>query len=194
MGKPSPDWGAKQDRLLRDAARVIATMGFEHLTSQRLHREFDQPCDGLRYYFGNRDEMLWVLVSRRIDAVLECADVPESLPPVERLRLMAGRYANATGSDRSMHVAALMVLQRLSQERRADARIKQRWVLETFADAMLAAAPGQTRGQARVLALSLLALLNSQAQWLRDGGPLRRADYAGMAVRMVLSEAGVSIS
>ncbi len=88
------------------------------------------------------------------------------------------------------HLALVYFLPGLSPPLQASIRTRMRWLAYAFVLALTEAAPGLPAKKAKPLALSLLAMLNAQAVWFREGGGLLREDCTAMAVRMTLAEAG----
>ena len=190
-GRKPDDHDAKKERLRRSAALLMTDDRLGPATVLRICRNAGLHPQALHYYFENRAGLLWEVVAGHMERLLKHAleDAPEDMAPRDRLYAMARGYAAFVGKATPEHRAVMAYARVLPKARHGDTREMQRWMLHAFATALQGAAPGLGRERAVPLALSLLALLNAQAVWFKEGGPLGRLDYADMAVRMTLSEA-----
>lgn len=181
---------AKKVRLRRSAALLLTEGQFGAATNPNICRNAGLSPPALEYYFDNRTNLIWEVIAGHMDRLLKQVEeaAPDGMPPEERLYAMARGYAAAAGQATPEHRTVLAHVQVLPKARHGDARMMQRWMLHAFVTALQAAKPGLAPERAAPLALSLLALLNGHSVWFKEGGTLRRLDYADMAVRMVLSE------
>jgi len=192
-GRRPDDHEAKKERLRRSAALLLMDNRLEAATIPNICRNAGLSRTAVHYYFDNRTTLLWEVVAAHMDRLLRQVEdaAPEDMPPLQRLHAMARGYATVVGQATAEHRTVLAHAQALPKARHGDARMMQRWMLHGFVTALQAATPHLPAGRATPLALSLLALLNVHAVWFKEGGALRRLDYADMAVRMILSEASV---
>lgn len=193
MGRRPDDHEAKKQRLRRSAALLLMDDRLEAATIPNICRNAGLSPAAVRYYFDNRTALLWEIVAGHMDRLLRQVEeaAPDDMLPLQRLQAMARGYAAVVAQATPEHRTVLAHAQALPKARHGDARMMQRWMLHGFVTALQAAMPHLPAGRATPLALSLLALLNVHAVWFKEGGALRRLDYADMAVRMVLSEASV---
>ncbi len=193
MGRRPDDHEAKKDRLRRSAALLLMDDRLEAATIPNICRNAGLSPRAVQYYFDNRTTLLWEVVAGHMNHLLRQVEdaAPEDTPPLQRLHAMARSYAAVVAQATPEHRTVLAHAQTLPKARHGDARMMQRWMLHGFVTALQAAMPHVTTQRATPLALSLLALLNMHAVWFKEGGVLRRLDYADMAVRMILSEAAV---
>ncbi len=186
------DHEAKKERLRRSAALLLMDGRLEAATIPNICRNAGLSPTAVQYYFDNRTTLLWEVVAGHMNRLLRQVEdaAPEDMPPLQRLHAMARSYAAVVAQATPEHRTVLAHAQALPKARHGDARMMQRWMLHAFVTALQAAMP-LPNGRATPLALSLLALLNVHAVWFKEGGALRRLEYADMAVRMVLSEAAL---
>lgn len=189
-GRRPDDHEAKKERLRRSAALLLTEGQLGAATIRNICRNAGLTPIAMQYDFGNRAHLVWEVVAGHMDRLLKQVDdaAPDGTSPEERLYAMSRAYAAAAGAATAEHRTVLAHAQVLPKARHGDARMMQRWMLHAFVTALQAAKPGLAPERAAPLALSLLALLNGHSVWFKEGGALRRLDYADMAVRMVLSE------
>lgn len=194
MGRRPDDHEAKKRRLRRSAALLLMDDRLEAATIPNICRNAGLSSTAVHYYFNNRTTLLWEVVAGHMDHLLRQVEVaaPDGAPPLQRLHAMARSYAAVVAQATPEHRTVLAHAHTLPKARHGDARIMQRWMLHAFVTALQAAVPHVPAERATPLALSLLALLNVHSVWFKEGGALRRLDYADMAVRMVLLEAAVT--
>ena len=192
MGRPRDvaEVEAKRAALRRAAARLGQAGGFSRVTWEKVAGEVGSTPSVIKYYFGNLKKLLWSLAARHVEVLLARLGqaAPDTMPPRDRLLALAQAYSAVVAEWGPEHRAVLAYQHMLHQERHGDCVVMQRWVLQAFEDAVQAVLPDGDR-RAMPLALHLLAMLNGQAHWFRENGAMQREECAGMAVRMVLSEA-----
>ncbi len=191
MGRHSEDHETKKERLRRSAALLLMDGRLGAATIPSICRDAGLNSRAVQYYFESRTTLLWEVVAGHLNRLLKRIedDAPDDMPPLDRLYAMARGYAAVIAKATPEHRTVMAHAQILPKARQGDARMMQRWMLHAFVTTLQAAVPQLPPERTTPLALSMFALLNNQAVWFREGGALRRLDYADMAVRIVLSEA-----
>jgi AcrR family transcriptional regulator len=188
--KRGPEYEAKRAALRQAAARMLADSPSENPSWPGVAAQVGMSPGAIAYYYGNSGNLLWSVVSEHLRLLLARleAEAPEELEPRARIAALARAYCSVMEEHEAEHRTVLAHQRRLPASRSGDARLMQRWVLQAFEDAFVAALPRAEAGRAMPLALSLLSLLNGHAYWFRAGKGLDRTAFAEMAARMILSE------
>lgn len=192
--KLAPDQETRRADIRAAALRLMAEVGFEAATPSVIAAAIGRPTHRVLYYYGSFEKILDECANLHMYAHLTrtATDEIAALPGAERLHALAGAYAAAIAEDTMSHRALAYYVPCLSPGHQASVRTRMRWLACTFVLALTEAAPDLPAERAKPLALSLLAMLNAQAVWFREGGGMLREDSTTMAVRLVLAEAGVA--
>jgi len=190
LTKRGPDYEAKRAALRQAAARMLADSPSENPSWPAVAAQVGMSPGAIAYYYGNAGNLLWSVVSEHLRLLLARleADAPDELEPRARIAALARTYCSVMEEHQAEHLTVLAHHRRLPPGRSGDARLMQRWVLQLFEDAFVAALPKAEAARAMPLALSLLSMLNGHAYWFRAGKGLDRTEFADMAARMVLSQ------
>lgn len=182
---------ARRTALRQIAAQVLATGSRRDLTVLRISDEAGISVDAVRRSAGSLDRLVWEIVARHVNIVLERlhTEAPDGMASADRWAALARTYVAVVGEYAAEHRTTIAYRHHLDERQHGDARILQRYVLQTFIDALRAAAPSCATGRIGPLALSLLAMLNAQAAWFCPGAGMSRDGYADMAARIILAEA-----
>jgi hypothetical protein len=119
-----------------------------------------------------------------------------ALEPRARLERLAVDYLDYEfGEGADAHRAFHRILHWTTPSRRLDVRVKQRWIVALFLEALEAALPelAARPAVASPLVLSLFAMLNGAQHWLRPAGPLTPTAYAALAVAYMLGGANEAL-
>lgn len=184
----APGFAAKRTAIRLAATRLFAELGYQRASILRLAQSLGITANGVTNYFYRKEDVLFAILEAHLGdllAALECAE-PAAAPARDRLAALARAYMDfIAGAGADGHRLLQEAARFLPPARQQDLRARQRWLLELFIAPL-----GEVAGaRASPLALSLLALLNGQATWLRPEGALGRADYAALAVSCVLAGA-----
>lgn len=185
-GIPRSEDGKLRRRILADAVELVATKGFDALTLRAIGELSGMSEQRVRYYFRNTAVLLFEVADGLFMDLLNSLKVPDDIPAGERLAQLCRCYAVAIAgraARRLRHVPFLHLL----PGHRSILQYKHRWLLQVFDNAVRDCCPSLDATRVTVLALSLLALLDSHTVWSCEPGAMVTPDYADLARRMVLS-------
>jgi AcrR family transcriptional regulator len=142
-------------------------------------------------YFPTKADLVYALLDLHLHDLLEALGHADdcALEPRARLEALAAGYLDyALGEGADSHRAFRQIEHWTTPSRRLDVRVKQRWIVALFLEALEAALPelAARPALASPLILSLFAMLNGAQHWLRPAGPLTAAAYAALAVGCML--------
>jgi TetR/AcrR family transcriptional regulator len=193
------DYEAKRVRLLRAAAPLFARHGYDR-TSLAMIAVAAGVSKGLVYhYYADKDAVLADVIRRHLAALIEAVTAvaaADGRAPERRLADMAtallAAYRDAD-AEHQVQVAHLRLLPGPVQE---ELKAMERTLVALFAEALVAVEPrlGDDRGLLKPLTMSLFGMLNWAFLWFREDGPMRRAEYAALAARIVALGARDAVS
>ena len=154
-------------------------------------------CDHRRY-FPTKSQLLYALIDTHLGDLLTALDPVDdpALTPRGRLEALAiGCLGHVLGRGRDGHRSFASVLHWLSPARRLDVKVKQRWLVALFSEALVAAVPALAERPTLIApyTLTLFAMLNGSLQWLRETGALRTVDYAEPTVGAIVDGAEAAL-
>ncbi|MFQ3623302.1 MAG: TetR/AcrR family transcriptional regulator, partial [Acetobacteraceae bacterium] len=150
---------------------------------------------GLVYhYYADKDAVLADIIGRHLRhlvAVVEEAARRDGRTAERRLGDMAVALLEAYRDADDEHQVQVAHLRVLPEPVQASLKAMERRLVALFADVLVGIEPSLSGDRQRLkpLTMSLFGMLNWAFLWFRDDGPLSRAEYALMAVRMVVAGA-----
>ncbi len=188
-------YDAKQQRVVRDAARIFAHRGYDQTSVQQLADELGIAAGGLYHYFPGKEQILGAICEQIMAPLLEEAELlaQADMPPAEQLRAIVGLWVQNV-IDRRDHMLVFQQERHYieSSDEWRDVRARRKR-FERLVDATLARVQesGDAAFSDRRLALSaLLGMVNHTAQWYGPNGRLKPAaiaeGYADLLLRGVV--------
>jgi AcrR family transcriptional regulator len=176
--------GARTEAAIRDAAlRLIARYGYEAISMRRLAQEVDLGAAALYRYFPNKQAILFGLLKRHMQELLEAWDMarlPDSADAASRLEAFT-RFHIRHHLPRAEGVfLSYMELRSLEPENFAAVeRMRRRYENDLTAILAAGVADGSlSMDDPRVAARAIIAMLTGITTWYRETGPLVPADIA----------------
>ena len=190
----SAAYAQRRRAILKAAARIYAERGSAAISLDPLSINMGHVHNYVRRYFPIKAELVFALLNEHLGDLLTALGRADdvALDPRARLDALAAAYLeHALGEGADAHRAFRQMLHWVLPEARLDLVARERWLTALFADALTAAVPGLAADPALAapLVLSLFAMLNGALHWLREAGPLSRADYAALAVSAIVAAA-----
>ena len=177
------------DLVLKAAARLFRTQGFDATTTRQLARAIGLERSSLYHHIAGKESLLYEIavssittISDRVTAAVEAEDTPLS-----RVRALIIAHVTTLLSDPSTHATALGELRSLRGDRRKhvlalrdtyDARVR------TLIEAARSAGVLGSKIESKYLALALLNLMNYCVIWYNP----RRAGLSAVQVAEILAE------
>jgi TetR/AcrR family transcriptional regulator len=184
------DYEAKRGRLLRAAAPLFARHGYDR-TSLAMIAVAAGVSKGLVYhYYADKDAVLADVIRRHLAGLIEAVTAvaaADGRAPERRLADMAAALLAAYRDADAEHQVQVAHLRLLPEPVQEELKAMERALVALFAEALVAVEPrlADDRGLLKPLTMSLFGMLNWAFLWFREDGPMRRAEYAALAARMV---------
>jgi len=175
--------------MLAAAARLFAERGYPVASVAELARAVGVSKALMYHYYRDKEQLLFDIVERYLDGLLALVEEVHSrkLSPDARLRALIERLMRAYEHSAAYHRVLVQDVKYLSTPHRNRARAKQRRVVEAFAKAVTAVAPGLDRAALlKPVTMVLFGMMNWTFTWLRDDGPLTYPDLAGVIAAIFL--------
>jgi TetR/AcrR family transcriptional regulator len=113
-----------------------------------------------------------------------------ALAPRARLEALAVALIEAYRDTDAEHQVQIAELKKLPAPQQASLKALERDLVRRFSDAIAAARPGLDPSLLKPVTMSLFGMLNWHYLWFRPDGPMSRADYARLAVGLVVEGSG----
>lgn len=174
--------GDRQRSILRAAAELFATDGYERATLERIGDRVGLSKGSLYYYVASKEELLTLLLEQVIDDIL--SKVPVDAEPTTRLgRLVRAHVEAATTPEGQVLVHNLDAIIGSA----ASAGIRQRYTEATTG----ILADGMSEGVFRDLPIKstarfLLGALNAECRWFEPSSETELNEFIGGVVSLVL--------
>lgn len=189
----SQDYDTKRLAILRASARLFAQHGYAGTSITMIAEACGASKALLYHYYPDKESVLFDILSDHLRALVAAVEAASGEPPGEvaegRLERLAGALLEAYRDADAEHQVQIAGLRLLPPARQAALKALERRLVALFSAAIAEAVPALDGDPALTpVTMSLFGMLNWHYLWAREGGPLSRADYARMAVRLV--EAG----
>ena len=198
MARRAGSDGARTESAIREAAlRLIARLGYEALSMRRLAQEVGLAPGALYRYFPNKQAILYRLLERHMEELLEAWDAVRpnaNVDPVARLETFTRFHVRHHLPRGEGVFLSYMELRSLTAANfAAIGEMRRRYeggLAEILAD-------GHSRGrldapEPRVAARAIIAMLTGLTTWYRPDGPLSEQEIADMYWTMVARLAGAA--
>lgn len=200
MARRAGSDGTRTEAAIRKAAlRLIARLGYEALSMRRLAQEVDLAPGALYRYFPNKQAILYRLLERHMEELLEAWAAARPAPgtdPVARLEAFTRfhiRHHLPRGEGVFLSYMELRSLTRSNLAEIAATRRRYEGELVAILEAGHAAG-GLDAPEPRVAARAIIAMLTGLTTWYRGDGPLSHQEIADIYWTMVARLAGATIA
>jgi AcrR family transcriptional regulator len=185
------DHDQKRDLILRAAAKIFATEGFDRASMAQLARACGISKANIYHYYDSKDALLFDILDSYLsdlrDRVL-ATDVA-GLTPEARLHEVIRQILRAYQGADYEHQVQLNALGALPEAEQAQMRAYQRDMVRFLSDTIKAAAPAALAGdkaKLRATTMSVFGMLNWYYMWNSGAGPQARDDYATLVANLTL--------
>jgi TetR/AcrR family transcriptional regulator len=186
------DYDDKRRAILKAAASLFAELGYDRASMAEVAKACGVSKPLVYHYYASKEALLFDMLEQHLAELVEAvaaADDP-ALPPRARLEALAVALLETYRDANAEHQIQIAELGKMPREQQEALKALERALVRRFSDALGAARP--ELAEARLLTpvtMSLFGMLNWHYLWHREGGPLGRADYARLAVALVLDGA-----
>lgn len=187
----SPKYEDIQLGILRKAARLFATHGYERTSIGDLVRACDLSRGAIYHYFESKEAILFAMLDSLVRGLLE--EITEAAAidaePVERLERIISVFVEYNAASPDEQVILLNDLGALSRSEQKQIKQVETEIVELVADAIAAvdgrgAITAQTR---KVYTMLLFGMINFTYTWYDAKGAVKPRDFAEMASHVFLN-------
>jgi len=186
------DHDEKRAQILRSAAKVFATDGFDRASMTQLARDCGISKANIYHYYDSKDAILFDILETYLRGLRDrvCGIALEGMTPEARLRRVVREILLAyQGSDHE-HRVQINGVERLPPEQQKVLRGYQREMVDFLGGTLARVAPerlGGDRGKLRAATMSVFGMLNWYYMWNSGAGAQAREDYARLVADMTLA-------
>lgn len=187
------DYDEKRRVILRAAAQQFAELGYDRTSMAEVAQACSVSKALLYHYYESKEALLVDILEAHLGelvAVVAAADSPV-LSPRARLEALAVALLDAYRDANAEHQIQINELRKLPKDAQDRLKDLERALVRCFSDAIAAVHPHLATDRARLMpvTMSLFGMLNWHYLWHRPDGPMTRANYARLAVGLVVDGA-----
>lgn len=186
------DYDEKRAQILRSAAKVFATEGFDRASMTQLARDCGISKANIYHYYDSKDAILFDILETYLSRLRDrvCGMDLDGLSPEAQLRRVVREILLAyQGSDHE-HRVQVNGVDRLPPEQQRVLRGYQRDMVAFLGEILARVAPealGTDRGKLRAATMSVFGMLNWYFMWNSGAGAQAREDYARLVADLTLN-------
>ena len=189
------DHDEKRAQILKSAAKVFATEGFDRASMTQLARDCGISKANIYHYYDSKDAILYDILETYLSALRDrvCGIKLQGHTPGEQLHLAVREILLAYQGADHEHRVQINGVDRLPAEQQTVLRGYQRDMVVFLGDILARVAPdtlGADRSRLRAVTMSVFGMLNWYYMWNKDADAEAREDYARLVAEMTLN--GVS--
>ena len=186
------DHDVKRTQILKSAAKVFATEGFDRASMTQLARDCGISKANIYHYYDSKDAILYDILETYLAGLRDrvCGIDLDGFEPAQQLHSLVREILLAyQGSDHE-HRVQINGVDRLPAAQQTMLRGYQRDMVMFMGNVLARIAPdtlGQNRGKLRAVTMSVFGMLNWYYMWNKDADAQAREDYARLVTDMTLS-------
>ncbi|APH72996.1 TetR/AcrR family transcriptional regulator [Aquibium oceanicum] len=184
------DYDDKRQAMLHQAASVFARDGYDRASMAGVAAECGVSKALLYHYYASKEALLFDIVNSHLEELIDAVDAADeaSLPAEERLERLVAALLEAYRDADAEHKLQIGAMQLLPEADQARLKSLERDLVARFAEAVRAIDPEAFEGTPllKPVTMSLFGMLNWFYMWFRDGGPVSRREYAGLATKLLV--------
>lgn len=194
MARPrSATFDQQRDAIVETAAQLFAERGYPTASIAELAAAGGMSKALLYHYCRDKEQLLFDIADRYLDRLRAIVSQVEAAqrPPAAHLRTLIARFMETYEHAGAQHRVLVQDVKYLSRPHRRRIDGKQREVVEAFARAIAAVAPGLARaGLVKPVTMTLFGMMNWTFTWLKDSGPMTYPQMAQVVADLFLRGAG----
>jgi AcrR family transcriptional regulator len=186
------DHDAKRAQILKAAAKVFATEGFDRASMTQLARECGISKANIYHYYDGKDAILFDILDSYLSelrARIAGVDIT-GLSPDTALRRVVGEVLQAYQGADHEHQVQISALSALPEDQQTQMRSYQRDMVKFMSDCIRAVAPdvfADDKPRLRATTMSVFGMLNWYYMWNSGAGSQAREDYADLVCDLTLN-------
>jgi TetR/AcrR family transcriptional regulator len=194
MARPrADDYDEKRKAILKTSAGLFAEHGFDRASMNQIALACGVSKALVYHYYANKDALLFDIIRDHLDDLIGAVEdaAPKDGDGEARLRAYVSALLDAYRDANAEHKIQINEMKRLPAEQQEELKERERALVKQFAGALVAAVPSLGNGSTLLMpvTMSLFGMINWHYLWFREGGPVSRDDYAGIATRLILDGA-----
>lgn len=185
------DHDQKRDQILKAAAKVFATEGFDRASMTQLARECGISKANIYHYYDGKHAILFDILDSYLSALRDRIvgiDVTGLDPQARLLRTVSEILLAYQGADHE-HQVQISGMSALPDDQQKRMRRYQRDMVSYVSDTIRAVAPdvfGDDDAKLRATTMSVFGMLNWYYMWNTGAGSKARDDYAQLVSDLTL--------
>ncbi|MFN4098371.1 MAG: TetR/AcrR family transcriptional regulator [Pararhodobacter sp.] len=186
------DFEDKQRAILSSAAAVLAEQGMDKASMAQIARQAGVSKALLYHYYPGKDALIFGIIHTHLselEAAVEAADAAEAAPRA-RLRALIGAVLECYRDADDYHKVQLNGTPTLPPGQKQAIHAIERRIVGRFSAVLREIRPDLAPPLLMPVTMSLFGMVNWVYMWFRDGGPVTREDYAGIATALILDGIG----
>lgn len=185
------DHDQKREQILKNAAKVFATEGYDRASMSMLARECGISKANIYHYYDSKDALLFDILETYLRDLRDviCSTDLEGQTPSERLRNVIGVTLRAYQGADHEHQVQLGSMSALPEDQQTLLRGYQRDMVNFVRDIVQSISPEVFAGDAnklRAATMSVFGMLNWYYMWNSGAGSDAREDYADLVSKLTL--------
>lgn len=183
------DHDQKRDQILKAAAKVFASQGFDRASMTELARECGISKANIYHYYDGKDAILFDILDSYLSALrdrITGIDVAGLGPQARLLRIVSEILMAYQGADHE-HKVQINGMSALAGAQQKQLRGYQRDMVAHVSDTIRAIAPevfADDAGKLRATTMSVFGMLNWYYMWNTGAGSKARDDYAVLVANL----------
>ena len=186
------DYEERREAIVEHAARLFAKTGFLGASVADLAAACETSKSLIYHYYPSKEDILYAVMISHLDQLNQ--DVAEVIAtkdgPDARLHALVHRFMGHYVGAADRQKVLMNELDSLPPDRRAEVVSKQRRIVDTVQDLLVAIDPelGTNPACARVQTMLLFGMINWTHTWFNPSGPVSADQVADMALQLILAE------
>lgn len=187
MARPrAADYDEKRLAILRKSAVLFAERGYDRTSMSEIALALGVSKALFYHYYRAKEDLLFDIIRSHLVELVEAAEAADDagLPGDERLGRLIGAILDCYRDADAEHKIQIGHLGQLPEPRQAELKALERRLVDVMAGVVAALNPALPRARVKPVAMSIFGTLNWHYMWFREGGPVSREEYAGLATRL----------
>jgi TetR/AcrR family transcriptional regulator len=190
MARPrANDYDDKRAAILREAARLFATRGFDRTSMTEIAAALGVSKALFYHYYRSKDDLLFDIIRAHLVElveVTEAADDPALSPEARLHRVIVAIFESYRDADHQ-HKIQINHLSQLTPAQQAELKSHERRLVEVMSGIVRALNPGLAAEYVRPVTMSLFGTLNWKYMWFREQGRVSHEAYSALVTRMFVA-------
>lgn len=187
----SPDYDARRQFILDQAAGLFAAQGFHSASIAAIAKACDSSKSLIYHYFSSKNDILYAVMADHTDLLLKTAQdvMKEDIGAAEKLKIISRAYLDIYKSAQARHIVLLNELKSLAPSQRRRIVRSERDILAIF-EALITAIGGKpmARKELRtVLTRLFMGMINWTYTWYDGKGPLSSDAISDLASEIFIT-------